>query len=119
MRLEVKEIIGEGPGGAGDEVLYTKPAKEAPGLALRGEPVPGHQHIGTEHLLLGLTREEESVAARILTEQGAHLDISRRHVTMILVDQPARPEPMMQDIKDVPDRLPQPRGNGQRMRRTK
>lgn len=99
VRQEVKEMTGEGSGESGDNVPYTPRAKEVLGLALREALVLGHQHIGTEHLLLGLIREEESVAARILIEQGAHLEKARQHVVMVLASQPASPGPMVQDIK--------------------
>jgi ATP-dependent Clp protease ATP-binding subunit ClpC len=84
VRQQVKEMIGEGSEESGDNAPYTPRAKEALGLALREAFVLGHQHIGTEHLLLGLIREEEGVAAHVLIEQGAHIEKARQQVVMIL-----------------------------------
>jgi ATP-dependent Clp protease ATP-binding subunit ClpC len=89
VRQEVKKIIGEGSVEPSDNVPFTPRAKETLGLALREAFVLGHYHIGTEHLLLGLIREGEGVAARVLIEQGVHLEKARQQVEMVLVSQSA------------------------------
>jgi ATP-dependent Clp protease ATP-binding subunit ClpC len=87
VRQKVMEMTGEGSAESDDNVPFTPRAKEVLGLALREALVLGHQHIGTEHLLLGLIREEEGVAAHVLIEQGAYLEIARQQVVMVLAGQ--------------------------------
>jgi ATP-dependent Clp protease ATP-binding subunit ClpA len=85
VRAQVEEIIGEGaadvPAG---HIPFTPRAKKVLELSLREALQLGHRHIGTEHLLLGLLREGEGVAAQVLVRQGLALDRVREKVTELL-----------------------------------
>ena len=82
-RAAVVEAVGRGPGeaGAGKKhrlgIPFTPSAKKALELSLRESLRLGHDHIGTEHLLLGLVRDSDSTAAQILAAQGADADAVR------------------------------------------
>jgi hypothetical protein len=80
-RERVVAIVGRGPGeAAGGHVPFTPRAKKALELALRESLALGHDYIGTEHLLLGLSREGEGVAAQILEAKGADPETVRTAV---------------------------------------
>jgi ATP-dependent Clp protease ATP-binding subunit ClpC len=70
-RIEVEKIIGRGSGFVAVEIPFTPRAKRVLELALEEARQLGHSYIGTEHLLLGLLREGEGVAARVLENLGA------------------------------------------------
>ena len=70
-RVEVEKIIGRGSGFVAVEIPFTPRAKRVLELALEEARQLGHSYIGTEHLLLGLLREGEGVAARVLENLGA------------------------------------------------
>lgn len=70
-RIEVEKIIGRGSGFVAVEIPFTPRAKRVLELALDEARSLGHSYIGTEHLLLGLLREGEGVAARVLENLGA------------------------------------------------
>jgi ATP-dependent Clp protease ATP-binding subunit ClpC len=74
-RIEVEKIIGRGSGFVAVEIPFTPRAKRVLELALDEARQLGHNYIGTEHLLLGLIREGDGVAARVLENLG--LDLSR------------------------------------------
>jgi ATP-dependent Clp protease ATP-binding subunit ClpC len=80
----VQEIIGRGSQAPSGHIPFTREAKKALELSLREATQLGHQYIGTEHLLLGLIREGDSVAGRVLTELGADLDGARQQVVRLL-----------------------------------
>ena len=71
VRSRVEEIIGRGEETPGGHIPFTPRAKKVLELALREALGLGHDYIGTEHLLLGLIREGEGVAAQVLREFGA------------------------------------------------
>ena len=71
VRARIKAIIGVGPGGVGRRVPFTPRTKKVLELAVREARNLGHEPVGTEHLLLGLAREGEGVAATVLRESGA------------------------------------------------
>jgi ATP-dependent Clp protease ATP-binding subunit ClpC len=80
VRNEVREIIGEGEEVSVGHIPFTPRAKKVLELALREALQLGHNYIGTEHLLLGLIREGEGVAAQVLQKLGADLDRVRHTV---------------------------------------
>ncbi len=73
-REQVVEIAGAGTGQLSGHVPFTPRTKKVLELSLREAQRLGHDHIGTEHILLGLVREGEGVGAQILERQGASLD---------------------------------------------
>jgi ATP-dependent Clp protease ATP-binding subunit ClpC len=83
-RQRVEEIIGHGTKPPAGHIPFTPRAKKVLELALREALQLGHKYIGTEHLLLGLLREEEGVAAQVLTQLGASLDDVREAVIELL-----------------------------------
>jgi ATP-dependent Clp protease ATP-binding subunit ClpC len=84
VRQRVEEIIGRGSQAPSGHIPFTPEAKKALELSLREAVQLGHQYIGTEHLLLGLIREGDSVAGRVLAELGADLDGARQQVVRLL-----------------------------------
>jgi Clp amino terminal domain, pathogenicity island component len=84
VRAEVKEIIGIGKSPPGGHIPFTPRAKKVLELSLREALKLGHNYIGTEHILLGLLREGEGVAAQVLVKLGASQDRVRRQVTQLL-----------------------------------
>lgn len=83
VRQEVDEIIGQGKSEAASHVRFTPRAKKVLELSLREALQLGHNHIGTEHLLLGLIREGEGVAGQVLVKLGASLAATREQVVAI------------------------------------
>ena len=83
-RRRVEEIIGEGRETTPGHIPFTPRAKKVLELSLREALQLGHNYIGTEHLLLGLIREDEGVAAQVLKELGADLDRVRQTVIQLL-----------------------------------
>lgn len=72
-RVAVEQIIGRGPGSVTANLPFTPRAKRVLELSLQEARRLGHNYIGTEHLLLGLTKEGEGVGARVLEILGADL----------------------------------------------
>ena len=70
VRAQVARIVGQGDEVTSGQIPFTPRAKKVLELALREGLSLGHNYIGTEHLLLGLVREGEGVAVRILLDQG-------------------------------------------------
>ena len=79
-RIEVEKIIGRGSGFVAVEIPFTPRAKRILELSLEEARQLGHNYIGTEHLLLGLIREGEGVAARVLENLGVNLSTIRSQV---------------------------------------
>ena len=84
VRRQVIEITGHGQDTPAGRIPFTPRAKKALELSLREALALGHTYIGTEHLLLGLLREEHGIAARLLTGLGAGHDRVREQVTALL-----------------------------------
>jgi ATP-dependent Clp protease ATP-binding subunit ClpC len=84
VRAEIEGAIGRGERSPHEEVAFTPRAKKVLELALDEARRLGHNYIGTEHLLLGLIREGEGVAARVLEAMGADLDRVRAQVVYLL-----------------------------------
>ena len=83
-RAQVVEIVGQGDETPASHIPFTPRAKKVLELSLREALQFGHNYIGTEHILLGLIREGEGVAAQVLESQGADLDRVRRQVIQVL-----------------------------------
>ncbi|NUT21343.1 MAG: NDP-hexose 4-ketoreductase, partial [Hamadaea sp.] len=84
LRLQVEEIIGLGREAVGGQIPFSPRAKKVLELSLREALQLGHNYIGPEHILLGLVRETEGVAARILGHMGADLNRVRQQVIQLL-----------------------------------
>jgi len=84
IRAEIESAIGRGDRTPYEEVTFTPRAKKVLELALDEARRLGHNYIGTEHLLLGLIREGEGVAARVLEAMGADLERVRAQVVYLL-----------------------------------
>ena len=80
----MEEIIGRGEQAPSGHIPFTPRAKEVLKLALDEAVQLGHRYIGTEHILLGLIREGDSVAAQVLTGLGADLAGTREQVIRVL-----------------------------------
>ncbi len=83
-RIEVEKIIGRGSGFVAVEIPFTPRAKRVLELSWDEARQFGHNYIGTEHLLLGLIREGEGVAARVLDNLGVDLAKVRQHIIRLL-----------------------------------
>ena len=84
VRLQVEKIIGKGEATSMGHIPFTPRAKKVLELSLREALQLGHNYIGTEHILLGLIREGEGVAARVLINLGADLEKVRNEVIQLL-----------------------------------
>jgi ATP-dependent Clp protease ATP-binding subunit ClpC len=84
VRARVLEIIGEGRKAVSGHIPFTPRAKKVLELSLREAQQLDHGYIGPEHLLLGLIREGQGVAAQVLTKMGADADAARREVVRLL-----------------------------------
>src|SRR5260221_13469954 len=80
VRSQVVRIVGSGEEGTSGQIPFTPRAKKVLELALREALSLGHNYIGTEHILLGLSRENEGVAARILLDFDAEAETIRKEV---------------------------------------
>jgi ATP-dependent Clp protease ATP-binding subunit ClpA len=83
-RGQVEEIVGRGSHQVSGHIPFTRRAKKVLELSLREAIQLGHNYIGTEHILLGLVREGDGVAAQVLTGLGADLDRTRQQVIQLL-----------------------------------
>src|SRR5881398_1991343 len=84
VRAQVEEIIGQGQQAPSGHIPFTPRAKKVLELSLREALQLGHSYIGTEHILLGLIREGEGVAAQVLQKLGADLNRVRQQVIQLL-----------------------------------
>jgi len=84
VRQQVEEIIGQGQQAPSGHIPFTPRARKVLELSLREALQLGHNCIGTEHILLGLIREGEGVAAQVLVKLGADLTEVRQHVIKLL-----------------------------------
>jgi ATP-dependent Clp protease ATP-binding subunit ClpC len=88
VRQQVEEIIGQGQQAPSGHIPFTPRAKKVLELSLREALQLGHNYIGTEHILLGLIREGEGVAAQVLVKLGADLNRVRQQVIQLLHGHP-------------------------------
>jgi ATP-dependent Clp protease ATP-binding subunit ClpC len=84
VRQQVEEIIGQGQHAPSGHIPFTPRAKQVLELSLRESVQLGHDYIGTEHILLGLIREGDGVAAQVLVKLGADLDRVRQQVIQLI-----------------------------------
>jgi ATP-dependent Clp protease ATP-binding subunit ClpA len=98
VRAQVAHIVGEGDEVTTGQIPFTPRAKKVLELSLREARSMRHAYIGTEHILLGLMRENEGVAARILLDFDADVETIRNE-TIRMLSGPARPP------EDLPDDL--------------
>ncbi|MBK6885744.1 MAG: ATP-dependent Clp protease ATP-binding subunit [Tetrasphaera sp.] len=84
VREQVQEIIGQGQQAPSGHIPFTPRAKKVLELSLREALQLGHNYIGTEHILLGLIREGEGVAAQVLVKLGADLNKVRQQVIQLI-----------------------------------
>src|SRR5262249_23776484 len=83
VRQQVEEIIGRGQQAPSGHIPFTPRAKKVLELSLREALQLGHNYIGTEHILLGLIREGDGVAAQVLVKLGADLNRVRQQVIQL------------------------------------
>jgi ATP-dependent Clp protease ATP-binding subunit ClpA len=88
VREHVAQIVGEGGEVTTGQIPFTPRAKKVLELALREALSLGHNYIGTEHILLGLTREDGGVAAQILRALGTDAESIRDRIVETLVSEP-------------------------------
>jgi hypothetical protein len=84
VRRQVEEIIGQGQSAPSGHIPFTPRAKKVLELGLRESKQLGHNYIGSEHILLGVIREGEGVAAQVLQKLGADLKTVREQVIQLL-----------------------------------
>ena len=84
VRQQVEEIIGQGQQAPPGHIPFTPRAKKVLELSLREALQLGHDYVGTEHILLGLIREGDGVAAQVLVKLGADLNRVRQQVIQLL-----------------------------------
>jgi len=84
VRQQVEEIIGQGEQAPTGHIPFTPRAKKVLELAQREALQLGHEYIGTEHILLGLIREGDGVAAQVLVKLGADLNRVRQRVILLI-----------------------------------
>ena len=89
-REQLESIVGYGEEGTGAQAPFTPRSKKVLELALREAKRLGHNYIGTEHILLGLVRENEGVASQMLSGMGVEADEVRHEVGRILPGEPGR-----------------------------
>jgi hypothetical protein len=104
-RTQVEQIIGQGTDKTVSHIPFTPRAKKVLELSLREALQLGHNYIGTEHILLGLIREGEGVAAQVLVNLGASQERVRQQVVQLLtgaagsVEQVAGGSPRMTQVE--------------------
>ncbi|GAA3101005.1 hypothetical protein GCM10017600_33970 [Streptosporangium carneum] len=97
VRAEIEETVGRGDREPVGHIPFTPRAKKVLELALREALGLHHAYIGTEHILLGLIREGEGVAAQVLVNRGAHLEAVRGQVVALLGRRDLDPSPLTSD----------------------
>ena len=84
VRQQIEEIIGRGQQAPSEHIPFTPRSKKVLELSLREALQLSHDYIGTEHILLGLIREGDGVAAQVLVKLGADLNRVRQQVIQLL-----------------------------------
>jgi ATP-dependent Clp protease ATP-binding subunit ClpA len=103
VRGQVEEIIGHGQGSRSGHIPFTARAKKVLELSLREALALGHHYIGTEHLLLGLLREGEGIAAQVLTRLGADHARVRERVLGVLAGECGQADSQTRLVADLVD----------------
>jgi ATP-dependent Clp protease ATP-binding subunit ClpC len=101
VRSQVARIVGQGDEMVTGQIPFTPRAKKVLELSLREALSLGHDFIGTEHILLGLARENEGVAARILLDFDADAEKIRNEIIRLLGGQAVRPTWSRRHMKAV------------------
>lgn len=99
VRSEVESIVGKGNQPTSQEMVFTPRAKRVIELAFEEARTLTHNYIGTEHLLLGLVREGEGVAARVLANLGVDPQKIRGQITQLLGVESSSPSPTKERTK--------------------
>jgi ATP-dependent Clp protease ATP-binding subunit ClpA len=99
VRQQVEEIIGRGEQAPSGHIPFTPRAKKVLELSLREALQLGHNYIGTEHILLGLLREGEGLAAQVLVKLGADLNRVRQQVIQELAGLPGTVESRLSAVE--------------------
>ena len=94
VRLQVEQIVGHGDQAPSGHIPFTPRAMKVLEFSLREALQLGHNYIGTEHILLGLIREGEGVAAQVLVKLGADLSRVRQQVIQLLSGYAVRNRPL-------------------------
>ena len=105
VRDRVEEIAGRGQGTPSGHIRLTPRAKKVLELSLREALQLGHDYIGTEHILLGLIREDDGIPAQVLAGRGASYDLVRERVVALLTGRYEQADPKTRLV-----RLPVPAG---------
>src|SRR5205814_10172048 len=86
IQQKIEDTVKKGKAAAatGPDLPYTSRAKKVLELAMAEARHPTHNYVGTEHLLLGLLREEKGIAAQVLTDAGINLDAARAETLRLL-----------------------------------
>ncbi|MDX1689594.1 MAG: ATP-dependent Clp protease ATP-binding subunit [Acidimicrobiia bacterium] len=112
VRTQVVEIIGQGAQAPSGHIPFTPRAKKVLELSLREALQLGHNYIGTEHILLGLIREGEGVAAQVLQKLGAELHKVRQTVIQLLSGAQSEDEPTAAGARSSSSESSSRRGGG-------
>jgi ATP-dependent Clp protease ATP-binding subunit ClpC len=104
-RQRVEDIIGRGQQEMSGHIPFTPRAKKVLELSLREAHQLGHNYIGTEHILLGLIREGDGVAAQVLAAQGVDFNRARGEVIRLLTGRVGRPSSLTDAVTEARDRL--------------
>jgi len=105
VRQQVEEIIGQGQQAPSGHIPFTPRAKKVLELSLREALQLGHNYIGTEHILLGLIREGDGVAAQVLVSLGCDLNRARQQVIQLLHGYPGKQPALLTVGEELGDRL--------------
>ncbi len=92
VRQQIEEITGRGQHMPSGHIPFTPQAKKVLQLSLRESEQLGHDYIGTEHILLGLLRQGDGVAAQVLVKVGADLNRVRQQVIQLISAWQERPD---------------------------
>jgi DNA-binding NarL/FixJ family response regulator len=108
VRQQVEEVIGAGQSPPSGHIAFTSPARQALELSFREAVQLGHNYIDTEHILLGLVREGEGVAAQVLVKLGADLGRVRQQVIQLLsgVSQATESNTWASVLRELKDAFP-------------
>ena len=101
VRAVVQEIVGQGESPPTGHIPFTPRAKKVLELSLREAIQLGHNYIGTEHILLGVIREGQGVAAQVLIQLGADLDRVRQQVVQVLAGYAGQGSPEQASLGQV------------------
>jgi len=105
-RQQVESMIGRGQNPVGDgHISFTPRAKKVLELSLREALQLGHNYIGTEHILLGMIREGDGVAAQVLVSLGCDLNRARQQVIQLLHGHPGKQPALLTIGEELGDRL--------------